>query len=321
MLVLLLALLVVLPPLVADGLTNAGSLTFARATLLLDTDASEGQHAARLLEEARARFEQALALSGDHAAARWGLARASLALGRLGVEADENAVTAASALRPLAVEGTRNPLLYQDALTAFSYGGRPEEVIKLYESGLPLKRTQSVSDTVALAYLQRSAPGDLPRARTLRPGDLYANYHLWMQARQDGDLGAAAVYSETLTYFPLEAVHPADERLLDYAAEAIPSLLEEGLWDRDKTLNVASFLVWQHHGAAGVEQLLEQLIERYPTDPDWPFYLAELYHRRGDLDRAEAAYRQVLALDQNYAPAYLRIGMLYEARAEEEMGK
>ena len=67
-----------------------------------------------------------------------------------------------------------------------------------------------------------------------------------------------------------------------------------------------------------MKQLLEQTIERYPAEPDWSFYLAELYHRRGELDQAEAIYRQVLALDPNYAQAYLRIGMLYEARAEEE---
>ena len=65
----------------------------------------------------------------------------------------------------------------------------------------------------------------------------------------------------------------------------------------------------------------EQLAERYPTEPEWPFYLAELYHRRGDLDRAEAAYQQVLAVDPEYAQAYLRIGMLYETRAEGEMGR
>ena len=159
----------------------------------------------------------------------------------------------------------------------------------------------------------------LERASTLRPGDLYVNYHLWRQGLENDDPANAAVYSETLIYFPLEAVHPGDDRLLDYVADVIPALLDDGLWSREKTLNVVSFLVWQHNRATGAERLLKQLMERYPADPDWPFYLAELYHRRGDLERAEAAYRQVLAMDPNYAQAYLRMGMIYEERAGREM--
>jgi len=94
--------------------------------------------------------------------------------------------------------------------------------------------------------------------------------------------------------------------------------LEKGVWDREKTLNVVSYLVWQHNTAAGMVQLLEDLIARYPTQPDWPFYRAELYHRRGDLDQAETVYEQVLEVDAEYAQAYLRLGMVYEARAEKE---
>ena len=153
----------------------------------------------------------------------------------------------------------------------------------------------------------------------LRPGDLYATYNLYRLAKTAGDADAATTYSETLVYFPLEAVHPTDERLLGYVAEAIPALLEDGLWDRDKTLNVVSFLVWQHNGAAGVERLLEQLSERYPAEPDWSFYLAELYHRRGNLDQAAAAYRRVLAMAPDYAQAYLRLGMAAEERGRERL--
>lgn len=250
--------------------------------------------------------------------ARWALGRAALAVG--------DVETAADALGPLTGRVRGNPLLYYDAMIALSYGGQPGDVIALYESAPPLQSTQTISNAVALAYLERiqvtgmqGGEEAIARAAELRSGNLYVNYCLWRAAMADRDVEAAAVYGQKLSYFPLEAMHPADERLLDYVADAIPDLLKEGLWDRSKTLNVVSFLVWQHNSAVGVERLLEQLIERYPTDPDWFFYLAELYHRRGDLERAEAAYQQALALDQNYAPAYLRIGMLYEARAEEEM--
>ena len=81
---------------------------------------------------------------------------------------------------------------------------------------------------------------------------------------------------------------------------------------------MVSFLVWQHSEAAGTERLLERLEEYDPAEPDWPFYLAELYRCRGDLERAEVAYRRALEIAPDYAQAYLRIGMLYEARAEEQ---
>jgi tetratricopeptide (TPR) repeat protein len=314
-LVLFVAIVVVLPRLSTAALTNAGSLAVAQAALLSGRNESREPYA-RLLERARAQFERAVALDGDLAAGRWGLGRAALALVELGVREERNGIAAADALSPLVVDGTDNPLLYQDALVAFSYSGQPEDTIALYETHLPLRRVPSISDTVALAYLQRGAPGDLACARTLRPGDLYVNHYLWQAARDAGDAGAAAVYSDTLVYFPLESVDPTDERLLDYAGEVIPSLLEEGLWDRSKTLDVVSFLVWQHNGAAGVERLLQQLGERHPADPDWLFFLAELYHRRGDLDQAEAVYRQVQALDLAYAQAYLRLGIVAEAQSQ-----
>jgi tetratricopeptide (TPR) repeat protein len=325
-----LALLLLLhgPALMSAAWTNAGMLVL-RDALLAQVESVSGAYPVHgalrgdaAIAQAMRYLRRAVALNRDGPAARWGLGRAALAAG--------DAETAADALEPLAGSAERNPLLYDDVLMALSYSGRPEEVIALYESAPPLQRTGAISDVVALAYLDlvTGGLGDertggqgevgqwLERSNALRPGDLYASYHLWRQARERGDMEAATVYSETLAYFPLEAVHLTDERLLGYAADVIPVLVEEGLWDREKTLNVVSFLVWQHNEAAGTEWLLEQLIERYPTDPDWPFYLAELYHRRGDLDQAEAVYRQTLMVDPEYVQAYLRLGMVTEAQSQ-----
>lgn len=246
--------------------------------------------------------------SGDYTA-RWALGRAALAAG--------DAETAAAALAPLA-DQHQNPFLYGDVVIALGRAGQYERVTELYESAPPPQPMQTISDTVALAYLGQGDRDALERAIALRPADLYANYFLWKWAQEERDIATTATYSDTLVYFPLEAIDPTDERFLDYAAKVIPDLLEEGLWDRDKTLNVVSFLVWQHNGARGVERLLGQLIAHYPTEPDWPFYLAELYHRRGDLRQAETAYRQVLAVDPTYAQAYLRLGMVAEAGREGE---
>jgi tetratricopeptide (TPR) repeat protein len=310
--VLLVALLLAAPRLAVGGLVNAGGLALVRATLVLDEEGA-GDESADLLVKAHDRFAWALKLNGDRTATRWGLARASLTSRDLGVQEDTSCAAAADALRPLlAGDIARNSLLYHDALTALNCGDQPGEAIVLYESCPPLERTQLISDAVTLAYLQRGALGDLKHVHAVRPGDLYANYRLWQRARQRGDVEEAAVLGDALMYFPLEAVDPVDEGLLDYVAEVIPSLLEVGLWDRGKALNVVSFLVWRHNRAAGVERLLEDLIARYPADPDWPFYLAELYHRRGDLEQAEARYRQVVKADAAYAQAYLRLGMVSE---------
>jgi tetratricopeptide (TPR) repeat protein len=187
--------------------------------------------------------------------------------------------------------------------------------------------TRLMNDTIASRYLglagARMKADDimgaellLRQALELRPGDLYARYYLRRMALAKGNDAEAQAQRQALAYFPMEAIHPSNERLLNYASEVIPALLEEGLWDRGKALNVISYLVWQHHGTAGVERLLERLMERYPTQPDWAFCLAELYHRRGDLDRAEAIYRQAFMVDPEYAQAYLRLGMVTEAKSQ-----
>ena len=98
-----------------------------------------------------AMLRRALALDSASPTARWGLGRAALATG--------DAATAAEALQPLSDRAKRNPLLYYDALTAFSYGGEPVEVIALYEAVPPPERTRAVSDTVALACLDLVAGG------------------------------------------------------------------------------------------------------------------------------------------------------------------
>ena len=303
------------PALAANALVNVGALSLRNSLMaqgdfipeiyprydVLPDNASQS----RIVE----RLRRAVDLDSGSYTARWALGRAALAAG--------DAETAVAALAPLA-DQHQNPLLYGDVLIALGRAGQYERVTELYESAPPPQPMQTISDTVVLAYLEQGDRDALERAIVLRPDDLYANYFLWKWAQEEGNIAATATYSDTLVYFPLEAIDPPDERLLDYAVEVIPDLLEEGLWDRDKTLNVVSFLVWQHNGASGVERLLGQLIARYPTEPDWPFYLAELYHRRGDLRQAETAYRQVLAVDPTYAQAYLRLGMVAEAGLEGE---
>jgi len=303
------------PALAADALVNVGVLSLRNSLMAQGDLVPEIYPRYDVLPDNASqnciveRLRRAVDLDSGDYTARWALGRAALAAG--------DAETAAAALAPLA-DQHQNPFLYGDVSIALGRAGQYERVTELYESAPPPQPMQTISDTVALAYLERGDRDALERAIALRPSDLYANYFLWKWAQEERDIATTATYSDTLVYFPLEAIDPTDERFLDYAVEAIPDLLEEGLWDRDKTLNVVSFLVWQHNGASGVERLLGQLIARYPTEPDWPFYLAELYHRRGDLRQAETAYRQVLAVDPTYAQADLRLGMVAEAGREGE---
>jgi tetratricopeptide (TPR) repeat protein len=178
--------------------------------------------------------------------------------------------------------------------------GQLEEAWKRYEQSIrmdpdweePYERLRGTlrGDRIAHAYLTTGEQRALERARWLRPSDLYANYHLWQSAVQAGDGESAQVYRETLTDFSLEAISPADERLLDFAVQVIPALMEEGLWSWQKTLYTVAFLVSRHHQVDSVEELLRQLIGRYPTEPEWYFYLGELYQRRGECEQADALY-------------------------------
>jgi tetratricopeptide (TPR) repeat protein len=171
------------------------------------------------------------------------------------------------------------------------------------------------SAPAAAAYLEQAETSE-PQAAA-DPGNLYALSRLWQAARAGGDDAAAAGYEDNLRYFDLRAVAiPSDARLADYQARAMAELAEADVWTRETLLNVVSYQVWQFAGGeAGrrAEQVLNGLLARWPDDADLRFFKAELYHRRGDLKPAEAAYQAVLEADVAYTPAYLRLADMYEA--------
>ena len=47
-----------------------------------------------------------------------------------------------------------------------------------------------------------------------------------------------------------------------------------------------------------------------PDDPQWPYYLANLYKSRGDTDKAEAAFKRVLELQPGDVPTLIWLGRL-----------
>jgi tetratricopeptide (TPR) repeat protein len=252
-------------------------------------------------------LQRAVTLSQDDFNVRWSMGRAALLAG------EEEASVILSQLW----EERQSPLLYYEFLTALSYNEQHNEVIELYKEASDLAYSQVITDMIALAHLEVSQSGnartgELEKVLQLRPEELYANYFLWKRAVENGEGESASFYRDRLAYFSLDAIHPADDRLLKYGAEVIPVLLEEGLWDREKALNVIAFLVWRHSQAPEVALLLENVMRQYPADPDWVFYLAELYHRQGEFEEAKEVYRRVFELAPDYAQVSFRLGSIAE---------
>jgi tetratricopeptide (TPR) repeat protein len=155
------------------------------------------------------------------------------------------------------------------------------------------------------------------RALTADPSELHLLRDLMRLYRAIGDQKRADAYEEQLRYYSLGSLIVKDLPLAEYQGQAMAGLVKDGTWTHDMLLDVIAYQVWDF--AAGIhgqmaERILRVLLEHWPDDADLLFYLAELYHRRGDLDQAEAAYRRVLAAEPQYAQVYLRMGQIFEAR-------
>jgi tetratricopeptide (TPR) repeat protein len=265
-------------------------------------------------------FQLAIDQPWPSTSAWWGLGRAGLAIG--------DYESAATGMRLMLEKSTPMPLAYQDALLALSLNGEHQTVIAQYEKDIPELRTAVLSDTVALAYLEQAkssldardeigARSDLEKVIQLRPFDLYANAYLYRIAYNSHDIRVIATYSQTLTHFSGSAIHPADKRLLGYAIQAIPVLLEERVWDQDMVNRVVGNWIWLYPESSELELLAFSQANQRPDDANARFNLAELYQRKGKLQRAEASYNQVLNIAPEYSDAYLRLGTLCEQQIDQ----
>lgn len=308
----------------ATAFRNAG-LLMLRNSILLDKEYSRdiytpgwtsqaGLHDYRISETLRS----AVSLDPGSWNSRWALGRAALWTG--------NHSEAAAVFQELAQKDLRNPLAYMDAMITLSKNGSTSEVVTIYEADVPPVHTQVISDTVALAYLIQSTATDdkekklhsVEQAYLLRPDDLYANYYLWSNAVSPASQQDVTGFEDALTHPSVGALVPTDDRLVNYGIQVVPALFENGFWDRETTRNVIAYLVWQHHDKTSVEILLQQLMVGNTDDPEWAFYLGELYQRQGNFDLAQAAYLQSLQHDPEHAPTYFRLGQLHEQQCEKQ---
>jgi tetratricopeptide (TPR) repeat protein len=300
------------------------ALEAALEPVFVDWLAPEQVMDAGRLDAAEAYLQTALRWQGESVQARRLLARVYLSTGR--PEAALKVLKEAVELRP------ENPVFHLELGDAYNALGNTEAAIEAYEEGrvgsraVPLatntlkvaeEKALQGSGDVAIELWQKTLEAD--------PGNLYALYRLAGVHQELGDEKQAERYEERLRYFELESVEvPMDFRLAAFQGRAMAGLMEEGIWEREKLLNVISYQVWQFaEGVRGLmtERLLETVLERRPEDADVLFYRAELYQRRGELDQAKEAYQQVLAADTEYAQAYLRLGSVAEERGSGGAGE
>lgn len=209
--------------------------------------------------------------------------------------------------------------IHQDLLLALSADELHERVISLYESGRFPLLNPTISDAIALAYLKIGDNLDLPerseyllRARLVRPIDLFINYTL--RKLSPNSIGEKDLSDLSLKFFPLSALFPDDKRLRPYAVSAIVGLIEDQIWSKDSALNYTSYLIWEHSEETGVEDLLNALRSSFPFEPEWPFFLAELYFRRGEYSKAIDFYQisLELSIEDIFPQALLYLGLAIE---------
>lgn len=263
-------------------------------------------------------LRDAVALSENPRGAAWGLGRVNLAMG--------NYIEALRVLTSVQFTVKSNPFFWSDLIVAASYAGEYNRVIELFEAGLAQPNGSAVlNDAVAFAYLEQfggnpsnslSDRSHVEAVLSVRPWDLYSNMTRWVSLSESGNVSAAATVRQALTDFSLVAIHPADERLLKYAAEVIPELYRTGVWDYERLVNVVAFLVWQHPEAEGVETLLNTLAQRYSADARWDLFAGELYQRRGQLHDAIFHYELANGKDPYLALAMLGAGIAREMQGD-----
>jgi tetratricopeptide (TPR) repeat protein len=267
------------------------------------------------------------------AAIRWDSrnVQAQRLLARVYLSQDQSEA-ALEALQQALVTRPTNPLLQLELGDVYDSLGQTVEAIQAYEAGrVGSRRTPLTANYLKLAEAHaEEGGGDTAialwrKALAADPGNLYALYRLAKAHRAMGDVKSARVYEKQLQHFELRSVTiPLDFRLAEYQGQAMANLVEDGLWTRVTWLNVISYQVGQFsQGLSGLmtEAVLRSLSEHWSEDADIFFYQAELYHRRGQWEQAEATYRQVLMVNPHYAQAYLGLGMVAEAKCRASNAK
>lgn len=191
--------------------------------------------------------------------------------------------------------------------------------------GAPAQHAVTLLTHLGFAQLQLGRAADavatFERTKSLGEGNSSIDVYL-AQA-----LVAASRFDEALRLLePLRERQPDDYRLAQIAVRAL-----NGLGRGDEAVSVlrsavaaapgepppylalADLLSEQKREGEALE-VLDDAARRFPKDPSVPFQRGAVYERAGEMTRAEAAFRDVLKLDPDHAPALNYLGYMFAER-------
>lgn len=191
--------------------------------------------------------------------------------------------------------------------------------------GAPAQHGVTLLTHLGFAQLQLGRGDDaaatFARAKSLAEGSPSVDVYL-AQA-----LVVAKRFDEALRLLtPLRERQPNDYRLAQVAVRALT-----GLGREDEAVDVLRSAVAASPGEpppylaladllseqkreGEAHDVLDDAARRFPKDPSVPFQRGALYERSGEMAQAEAAFRDVLTLDPNHAPALNYLGYMLAER-------
>lgn len=261
------------------------STDLERGTDNLDAVSFDSMQDSQVLTPVINRLREAATQSPYPTSTEWSLGRMQMVIGDLH--------SAKNSLSHFQTHLIQNPLLYSDILMTYRGLGDHEAIVNFYESNPVPVALESISETIAGAYIDMGGPNAPASVLALRPNDLWAIYHRWLQTRQEGNAEGIRRYESALARFPIDAISPNNSIRFDAALKILPELFEEGVWDSHVLRSVVAYLIWKFPERQSVETLLKTLMMHYPDHEIWPLYLGELYQRNGQLDDAAAMFLYV----------------------------
>ena len=255
------------------------------------------------IQGAKNNFDLSLALFPDQEFAKWGAARCALILGE--------GSAAASYLADLPFDPQKNPQMFQDAIVAYSYGGKPAEALSLYKNkNLTTVINLKLKEALTYAYFVEIQGGKLSLAdakieiEKLLPDNLYFNYLMWassMEAKETERTEEIRLRIVTRSGFA------ENEFLFAFDHLAFVNLAKAGVLRREKLEFFGADLAWARRDIRGSELLMVDLIEAFPNESIWITYLGDLYYRIGKFSEAYILYRRALEIDPQSTGAIIRL--------------
>jgi tetratricopeptide (TPR) repeat protein len=249
------------------------------------------------LAEAKAHLEIALRWNPDNVEVRRQLARVYLSIGE--------PRTALDVLQQALDLRERHLLLHLEVGDLYDALGYTDRAIEAYETGRVGSRALPLTANYlkdADAWVERGSEDVAIQlwqdVLDLDPDNLYALYRLWGAYRRLGADAEVARYAERLHELDAKTLAvPLDFRLAEYQARAMLGLVEDGLWEREKLLNIVSYQVEDVEDILTglmTERVLTTLLEARPGDVELLAYLDALYQRLEALGQFEMAREHVL---------------------------